>query len=429
MITRIQALNYRCLRYVDVALDRFHVLVGPNASGKSSLFDVVSFVGNFMARGLEHAVLERTYNFQDLVWGRPSDDLGFEIALEFRIPSELRRPSTDRDVFHTYRYELAIREVDREPRISSECGLLISGPVSRAGTSASVARPFPEEPKPPKTIMTPTDHPNCRTVLRLSPDGSARFHREILTGGFQAHATGPTFSTGLTYSALPFALAQDRNAFPVSACVENFLAHGVNKPMLEPIEMRLPRPVSMHDFPLPKSNMPLLIRKMRDNEQWVANVLAPWLRHVQTVLEELVDIEVVERLEDRTLYLKLKHRSGLEVPSWMASDGTLRFLKTLLFAYMADPSEIWLVEEPENCVHPLALDPIYQAFSTAFDSQVLISTHSTTFLSMSSPDEILCFAKTEDGATDIIRGDRHPLLVGQDHVADMDALFAKMVAG
>ena len=28
MITRIQALNYRCLRYVDVALDRFHVLVG-----------------------------------------------------------------------------------------------------------------------------------------------------------------------------------------------------------------------------------------------------------------------------------------------------------------------------------------------------------------------------------------------------------------
>ena len=43
MIRRIQALNYRCLRYADVRLDRFHVLVGPNASGKSTLFDVVAF--------------------------------------------------------------------------------------------------------------------------------------------------------------------------------------------------------------------------------------------------------------------------------------------------------------------------------------------------------------------------------------------------
>lgn len=28
MIRRIQALNYRCLRYVDLSLDRFHVLIG-----------------------------------------------------------------------------------------------------------------------------------------------------------------------------------------------------------------------------------------------------------------------------------------------------------------------------------------------------------------------------------------------------------------
>jgi len=31
MITKIEALNYRCLRYVSRALGPFHVLVGPNA--------------------------------------------------------------------------------------------------------------------------------------------------------------------------------------------------------------------------------------------------------------------------------------------------------------------------------------------------------------------------------------------------------------
>ena len=44
MVRRIQALNYRCLRHVDVRLDgNFHILVGPNASGKSTLMDIIAF--------------------------------------------------------------------------------------------------------------------------------------------------------------------------------------------------------------------------------------------------------------------------------------------------------------------------------------------------------------------------------------------------
>ena len=63
MIRRIQALNYRCLRYVDVSLDRFHVLIGPNASGKSTLFDSIAFLGDLVRDGLEKAVGVRTSNF------------------------------------------------------------------------------------------------------------------------------------------------------------------------------------------------------------------------------------------------------------------------------------------------------------------------------------------------------------------------------
>ena len=76
MIRRIQALNYRCLRYVDVRLDRFHVLVGPNASGKSTLLDVVMFLGDMLSGGLGSAVDKRTQNFQDMVWGRPGRGSG-----------------------------------------------------------------------------------------------------------------------------------------------------------------------------------------------------------------------------------------------------------------------------------------------------------------------------------------------------------------
>ena len=95
MIRRIQALNYRCLRHVDVSLDRFHVLVGPNASGKSTLFDVVAFLGDMIRDGLRAAIDNRTRNFQDLAWGRPGVDPGFEPAVELTIPEPVKETTSE----------------------------------------------------------------------------------------------------------------------------------------------------------------------------------------------------------------------------------------------------------------------------------------------------------------------------------------------
>ena len=59
-----------------------------------------------------------------------------------------------------------------------------------------------------------------------------------------------------------------------------------------------------------------------------------WIRHVQTVLPELDDIRVVEREDDRHAYLMLRYANGVEIPSWMTSDGTLKLLALTLFAYL-----------------------------------------------------------------------------------------------
>jgi len=84
MIRLIEALDFRCLRYINQRLNRFLVLVGPNASGKTTFLDVVAFLGQIVSGGLEPAVNERTQNFQDLVWQRSGDS--FELAVELDIP-------------------------------------------------------------------------------------------------------------------------------------------------------------------------------------------------------------------------------------------------------------------------------------------------------------------------------------------------------
>ena len=58
MITLVEALNYRCLRYVSRPLGPFHVLVGPNASGKTTFLDVVRFFRGLMSEGLDERGLE-----------------------------------------------------------------------------------------------------------------------------------------------------------------------------------------------------------------------------------------------------------------------------------------------------------------------------------------------------------------------------------
>lgn len=88
MLRRIEALGYRCFRHVEVELDDFQILVGPNAAGKSTLLDAVGFLGEFVTMGLQEAVRKRTSNFQDLVWNRPDHDLGFEIAVEVDLSDE-----------------------------------------------------------------------------------------------------------------------------------------------------------------------------------------------------------------------------------------------------------------------------------------------------------------------------------------------------
>ena len=58
MISKIEAVNYRCLRDVSQPLDRFHVLAGPNGSGKSTFLEVVNVLRAFADDGLDAVFAE-----------------------------------------------------------------------------------------------------------------------------------------------------------------------------------------------------------------------------------------------------------------------------------------------------------------------------------------------------------------------------------
>ena len=58
------------------------------------------------------------------------------------------------------------------------------------------------------------------------------------------------------------------------------------------------------------------------------------------------------------------------------SEGTLRLLALTVIAYLPDAGRIYLIEEPENGIHPLATEAVYQSLSSVYGSHVFITTHS-----------------------------------------------------
>ena len=112
-VTLVEALGFRSLRYVSQGLGPFHVLVGPNASGKSTFLDVLAFLGDLQRVGLERAVtgLEaervplRATNPRHLTWMQGGKT--FELAVEAPIPLDLNAHLND-DSASVCRYEIAV---------------------------------------------------------------------------------------------------------------------------------------------------------------------------------------------------------------------------------------------------------------------------------------------------------------------------------
>ena len=152
-------------------------------------------------------------------------------------------------------------------------------------------------------------------------------------------------------------------------------------------------------------NLPWILESFRQDHE---DLFQRWLRHLRTSLKEIADIRTVRREDDRHGYLMIRYTNGVKVPSWSVSEGTLRLLVLTLLAYLPKEHPVaYLLEEPENGIHPMAIETAYQSLSSVYDSQLFVASHSPTFLRCVSPKEVLCFASDSDGSTVITPGDQH----------------------
>lgn len=393
MIRRIQALNYRCLRFVDIPLGERQVLVGPNGAGKSAVVEVLAFLRELVRRGPDAAVAERADEFRDLVWGRPADAPGFELAVELELPAEVREQLPAEKGYRTYRYEVALTAGDGGAGIRAERGIL---EPMRESTGAVQDYLFPDLPEPPATILAPP-RPGARTVLSKSAGGTDRFYVEQDPKGWVTEiALGPQRSA---LGGLP----ESSDKLPASTFARRALETGITRLRPRVAAMRDPCAPGAPDGALLEtgSNLPWVVRRLRDEHR---ENFDEWLTLLRGALPGLEDIHFARRTADRYGYPVLRYGSGLEIPSWLASAGTLRLIALTLPAFLPATGGILLVDEPERRIHPDALDALRASLFSMRGSQVIATTCSRALLELLDPDEVLCLECGPDGATRVARG-------------------------
>ncbi len=420
MITRIEANGFRCLKSVRQDLGPFHVLVGPNASGKSSFMDVLGFLGRLMRHGVRGAILppETVY---DLLWGRQGR--GFELAVEAYVPESVREPnhlfSGDRTA--GVRYEVAVgMDAGGKTRVLKEQLLLRPEHAVQNAPSPDSKKRDTLFVDPDGTEWYPLVHPddNAPDYVRMNPEEydpsrPDEEHYQVI------HR--PQKDRSLLAGLSP-------TEFPTAVWLESLLSERVVQVNINPNVLRAPAGPGLGDVLLGDgSNFPWLVQELetRDPDRY-----EDWLRHVATALHDIERVRVVSRPEDLHRYLMVRYNNGLEVPSWSLSEGTLCLLALTFLAYWHyEHGTVYMIEEPESHIHPLNIEPVIQSLRSVYDGQVMLATHSPSVLTMSDEATILVFSRDKESGVSILRGNQHPRLRQWRREVSLGDLFASGVLG
>lgn len=427
MLTRIEALHYRSLRDVSERVAGFQTLVGPNGSGKSTFLDVVGFLGDMLRVGPLHAIRgkgesvpQRAVDPLHLCWMRQGPF--FELAVEMEIPANrIERLKNGKSRRARYEIRIDVGSATGEVRLAIENFWLIApaddDPAQLERTLFPGLRPVRDTIVQPPGRHRPSNWK--KVVSKNAEKGTDYFISETTSWNnlFRLSPNKPALAN----------LPEDEEKFPVATWAKRVLMEGISRVVLNAEAMRRPSPPgSPRQFLPDGSNLPWVVHSLQEKDP---KRFRRWIEHFRTAIPDLKHVTTVERPEDRNRYIVVEFQNGLQAPSWVVSDGTLRMLALSLLAYIPDIDGIYLIEEPENGIHPRAVETVYQSLSSVYGAQVLCASHSPIVLGLAKPTDLLCFAKDESGATDIVRGDQHPRLKNWTGELDLGILFAAGVLG
>jgi predicted ATPase len=363
LVTRLYAKNFRSLEDVDVKLGPLTVLVGPNASGKSNVVDVLRFVADAFRNGLDSAIADRQGIGAIRRWsvkGRYDVEVGLEFQAEehaFHYSFVLgSKPHGEYQVKREYFRVEGGRPPEKPLMFETRNGRAVTSKVNSVGGRAL------------RHFISPTDlvmRQSTMPIIFLNTLSEVTAERLVAVSRFEDYCSHLRF-----YHLFPNQIRQPQKLEERSSLRED------------------------------GGNLASVLRQMvRDGSRHLPDLRSA----LGSAVPGVADFQVTQ--VGGYLFVKLRHQvkdssgRGAWFDLSQESDGTVRIL-ALLAALFQDPSPSFIaVEEPELTVHPGALAVLADYLKeSALRTQILITTHSPELIDR-LPIESIRAVECIDGAT------------------------------
>ncbi len=410
MLTRLKVCGFKNLVDVDVRFGPFTCIAGPNAVGKSNLFDVISFLSHLADSTLVDAALalrggsRRLTDVKSLFHtvGDYTTDL-ISITAEMIVPREgvddLGQKAEASTTYLRYRLDIRLRAED-EPNSMSSLELMRES-LDHIRLSDAPRNLFQHRPVWRDGALRGAR----RGAPFISTEGSGqarivRLHQDQRQGRPYSRAAADMPRTVLSAANS----AESPTALLARREMQSWRLLQLEPSSLRtPDELTAPQRVGSDGSHIAAA----LYRLSRECSQRLTqqpsggDVCAQLAVRLAQLIDD-VDAVYVEKDETRELLtLYVRDRSGTIYPARALSDGTLRFLALAVIDQDTQSQGVLCLEEPENGIHPERVPAMLQLLqSIATDPeeelgldnplrQVIVNTHSPAVVTQVDEDSLL----------------------------------------
>lgn len=355
---RIKISGFKSISDLEIKnLTPFTVLAGPNASGKSNIFDAIKFAGRVIELGASTAI-KHAGGFKSIHCRKKRKES--RKTFSFELDWYFKNPANEQE--EKFFYTLKIVSLDTSPIIHEKLSIDKEVIFEREGTKL----------KKFKATGTP-------------------YNEDFIKQSLEAYA-------GDDNSLLQYVYLFSNKILWLTSKIKKFTfdpsaSRETNKPETQDVELEFNG-----------NNLAALLMRLEKEENNICENICEYIEYLVPGMHK-VTIDNTPINGGAVLHFK-EHSSKSGFPPGLISDGTIYILclLTALFGPYTPNRGFMLIEEPERGIHPKAIEELTSLMKdqATWQHPIFITTHSETIVRTSSTKNLVLVTK-ESGLTKTIR--------------------------